>query len=226
MAASEASQQTAPTNRLLLWCGAVAGPLFIAVFLLEGASAAHYNPLRHPVSSLALTPTGWLQVANFLMAGTLYLAFAAGLWRAPRAAVVTRAGVILIAAAAVGLLGSGVFITDPVSGYPPGTPHAPGAYSTTGALHDLFAIPIFLGIPGAQIVFGYRFFRRRNSRWALYSIGSAVAMLVALGLTNAAFSQAPGLVDFGGLLQRITISIGFAWLTALAIHALAAIPTE
>jgi hypothetical protein len=40
------------------------------MFLLEGASAAHYNPLRHPVSSLALTPAGWLQVANFLMTGT------------------------------------------------------------------------------------------------------------------------------------------------------------
>lgn len=54
MATSEVSQQTASINRLLLWCGAVAGPLFIAMFLLEGASAAHYNPLRHPVSSLAL----------------------------------------------------------------------------------------------------------------------------------------------------------------------------
>lgn len=51
-------------------------------------------------------------------------------------------------------------------------------------------------------------------------------MLVALGLTNFAFSQAPALVDVGGLLQRITISIGFAWLTALAVHTLAAIPTE
>jgi hypothetical protein len=114
-------QHTASITRVLLWCGAVAGPLFIAMFLLEGASAADYNTLRHPVSSLALSPSGWLQVANFLAAGILYLAFAAGLWRTPRTAVGTRVGVMLIAAAAVGLIGSGLFITDPVSGYPPGT---------------------------------------------------------------------------------------------------------
>jgi hypothetical membrane protein len=221
-----AADDAPSTTRLLLWCGAVAGPLFIAMFLLEGATAAHYNPLRHPVSSLALAPAGWLQVANFLIAGTLYLAFAAGLWRTPRTAVGTRVGVILIAAAGLGLLGSGVFITDPVSGYPPGTPDAPGDYTTTGALHDLCAIPVFLGIPAAQIAFGSRFFRRRNYGWALYSIGSAVAMLVALVCTNMAFNQVAALVNVGGLLQRITISIGFAWLTALATRTLAAIPTD
>jgi hypothetical membrane protein len=221
-----AADDAPSTTRLLLWCGAVAGPLFIAMFLLEGATAAHYNPLRHPVSSLALAPAGWLQVANFLIAGTLYLAFAAGLWRTRRTAVGTRVGVILIAAAGVGLLGSGLFITDPVSGYPPGTPDAPGDYTTTGALHDLCAIPIFLGIPAAQIAFGSMFVRRRNYGWALYSIGSAVAMLVALVSTNMAFNQVAALVHVGGLLQRITISIGFAWLTALASRTLAAIPTD
>jgi hypothetical protein len=226
MTANNVLQHTVSITRVLLWCGVAAGPLFIALFLLEGASAADYNALRHPVSSLALTPSGWLQVANFLAGGTLYLAFTAGLWRTPRAAVETRVGVMLIAAAAVGLIGSGVFITDPVSGYPPGTPTAPDAYTTSGALHDLFAVPTFLGIPAAATIFGYRFLRRGTYGWALYSVASAVGMLVALGLTNAAFGQVPALVDFGGLLQRLTIGIGFAWLTALALRALAAIPAE
>ena len=46
--------------------------------LLEGAVRDGYRPLRHPVSSLALRPRGWIQAGNFAMAGTLFLAGAAG----------------------------------------------------------------------------------------------------------------------------------------------------
>jgi hypothetical protein len=54
----------------------------VAVFLLEGAVRDGYRPLRHPVSSLALGPRGWIQAGNFATAGTLFLAGAAGLARA------------------------------------------------------------------------------------------------------------------------------------------------
>ena len=57
-----------------------------------------------------------------------------------------------------------------------------------------------------------------------YSIGSAFAMLVAFGLTSAAFNQQATLVEVGGALQRITISIGFVWLTALGVHFLRNLP--
>jgi Protein of unknown function (DUF998) len=42
--------------RALFVCGVVAGPLFVLVFLIEGAMTPDYDPLRHPVSSLALGP--------------------------------------------------------------------------------------------------------------------------------------------------------------------------
>ena len=58
-----------------LRCGR--GPVFAAVFLVEGALRDGYQPLRHPVSSLALGPRGWIQTANFAVAGTLFLAGAA-----------------------------------------------------------------------------------------------------------------------------------------------------
>lgn len=224
MTLNEARPDTASTTRGLLWCGVVAGPLFIAVFLLEGATRAGYDPLRHPVSSLALGASGWMQVVNFVVAGALYLAYAAGLWRAPRAVAGTRTGALLVAAAAIGLLGAGAFITDPVSGYPPGTPNALGEYTTLGRLHDLFSIPTFLGIPAAGVVFGRWFLKHGDPGWGWYSIGSALAMLVMFVLTSVAFSQAPALVEYGGLLQRTTVGIGFAWLTALAIRTLRRVP--
>ena len=51
-------------TRALLACGAAAGPLFTLAWILEGATRAHYNPLRHPVSSLELGDHGWTRVAN------------------------------------------------------------------------------------------------------------------------------------------------------------------
>jgi hypothetical protein len=138
----------------------------------------------------------------------------------------TRIGAILIGAAAVGLLGAAAFVTDPVSGYPPGTPGAPGEYTTSGALHDLFSIPTFLGLPAAGFVFGHWFRKIGNRRRAIYSTGSAVAMLVFFGLAGAAFNQVAALVSFGGLFQRATVAIDFAWLTGLAIHTLRGMPTE
>lgn len=212
-------------TRGLLWCGVAAGPLFLVTALAEGATRADYHPLRHPVSSLALGPHGWMQVANFLVAGALYLSYAVGLWRAPRTVDGTRIGAILIGVAAVGLLGAAAFVTDPVSGYPPGTPSAPGEYTTSGALHDLLSTPMFFGLPAAGFVFGNWFRRSGNRRWAIYSIGSAVMMLVFFGLASAAFNQVPVLVSFGGL-QRAAVTTGFAWLTGLAIHTLRAMPHQ
>jgi hypothetical protein len=213
-------------TRRLLWCGVAAGPLFLLAALAEGATRAGYDALRHPVSSLALGPHGWVQFANFSVAGALCLGNAVGLWRAPKTVVGTRIGAILIGAAAVGLLGAAAFVTDPVSGYPPGTPGAPGEYTTSGALHDLFSIPTFLGLPAAGFVFGHWFRKIGNRRRAIYSTGSAVAMLVFFGLAGAAFNQVAALVSFGGLFQRATVAIDFAWLTGLAIHTLRCMPTE
>jgi hypothetical protein len=85
-------------TRGLLRCGIAAGPVFVTVFLAEGAVRQGYRPLRHPVSSLALGPRGRLQSANFAVTGTLILAGAAGLARAGDAGT-ARAAPGLIAAA-------------------------------------------------------------------------------------------------------------------------------
>ena len=50
------------TTTALLVCGAIAGPLFVVAFLIEGATRADYNPLRHPVSSLALGDDGEVEL--------------------------------------------------------------------------------------------------------------------------------------------------------------------
>jgi hypothetical protein len=210
-------------TKLLLVCGMIAGPLFTIVWLIEGATRANYHPLRHPVSSLALGNFGWTQVANFIVVGLLTLAFAVGLYRGLQVFGGSRWGPVLIGAYAVGLLGAGVFLTDPVSGYPPGTPDMLVGYSSVYAmLHDLFSVPTFVGLPIACFVLARRFAAWGEPGWAIYSALSGLACATTFVLTSAGFAQTEGLVNLAGLLQRITITIGWIWLTLLAIYVLKA----
>jgi Protein of unknown function (DUF998) len=206
--------------RRLLCCGVAAGPVFAAVFLLEGATRDGYRPLRHPVSSLALGPRGWIQTANFAVAGALFVAGAAGLAGAGDRAASGRAAPVLIGTAGAGLIGSAVFTTDPVSGYPPGTPDALAQPSRAGLAHNLAAVPVFAGLPAAALVTGWRSWRAGQRRFGLYSAGTAVTMLATMVWAGAGFGQSPRLVNLGGLFQRVSIITGFAWLTALSARAL------
>lgn len=221
MTTATAVRRPLDLTRGLLACGVVAGPLFVATFLVEGALRADYSPMRHPVSSLELGPGGEVQRINFVIVGLLYVAFAAGLLRARRGgAGASRWGSLLIGAHGIGLLGAGVFVTDPVSGYPRGTPDQPAAYTTSGAWHDGLSVLTFLGIPLAAACFGVWFARHAERGWSVYSAVTAVTFLVAFVLASAAFSQSPGLVDRGGLYQRTAIVLGFTWLTLLALRML------
>ena len=211
-------------TRLLLRCGVAAGPVFVAVFLLEGAVRDAYRPLRHPVSSLALGPRGWVQSANFTVAGTLFLAGAAGLARAGEPVGCSRAASALIGAAGAGLIGSAAFTTDPVSGYPVGTPDALTQPSRTGTAHNLAAVPVFVGLPAAALGCGWRSWRAGQRRFGLYSAGTAVTMLTTMVLAAAGFGQSPRFVNVAGLFQRTSIITGFAWLTALSAQALRRTP--
>jgi len=207
-------------TRALLRCGLAAGPVFVTALVVEGAARDGYRPLRHPVSTLALGPGGWAQAVNFAVTGTLFLAAAAGLSRADDPATTTRAGPALIGAAGAGLIGSAIFPTDPVSGYPPGTPNVPQAPSRAGMLHNLAAIPVFAGLPAAAAGASWRSFRTGQRGWGLYCAGTAITMPAAMTLAAAGFSQSPRLVHLGGLFQRASIVTGFAWLTALSARAL------
>jgi hypothetical protein len=206
--------------RGLLYCGLAAGPVFVTTFLVEGATRAGYRPSRHPVSSLALGPRGWVQTANFAVTGTLVLAGAAGLGHAADPALSTRAGRALIGAAGAGLIGAAVFATDPVSGYPPGTPDALTQPSRTGMMHNLTAVPVFLGLPAAAFTCSWQSIRAGHRGFGLYCAATAMTMLATTALAGAGFNQSPRLVNLAGLCQRASIVTGLGWLTALSARAL------
>jgi hypothetical protein len=208
----------ADRTAVLLACGAVAGPLFVVVFLVAGALRVDYDPLRHPVSSLAIGGQGWVQVASFLVTGALLLAFAVGLRADGDAGTWVP---VLLGLVAVGLLGAGAFLTDPVSGYPLGTPPQPFDTTPSGTLHDLFSAPVFLALPAACFVLARRLHVRGRTGWALGSVAAGVVFLAAFGIAGLGFAQHPLFVAVGGLFQRLALVVGFGWVAALAVQRLA-----
>ncbi len=124
---------------------------------------------------------------------------------------------------AIGLIGAGIFVTDPVNGFPPGTPDQVLHPTLHGSLHDLLSVPGFIALIGACFVFSRWFAKRGERRWAIYSTLSGVVFVVAFGLATMAFSQVESLVNFGGLFQRIAVIAGLSWLTMLAIFFLRAL---
>ena len=218
--------RSAVKTKALLVCGAIAGPLFTVAWIVEGATRDNYNPLRHPISSLALEDFGWTQAANFIVTGLLTLAFAIGLRRVLQSRGGSTWGPLLIGACAIGLLGAGIFATDPINGYPPGTPDKHLAYSSVhAALHDLFSSLLFVGLPITCFVLARRFAGWGEFGWVIYSTVTGFAFVFMFVLASAGFAQAEGLVDLAGLFQRITLTVGWVWITLLAVHLLKA-PSE
>jgi hypothetical protein len=203
-------------TKALLVCGAVASLLFTVAWLGEGAARANYDPLRHPISSLSLGDHGWMQVASFIITGLLILAFSIGLRRALRPSGAVW-GPLLVGLVGVGLIGAGIFVTDPFNGYPPGTPRIPTEHTTHGTLHGLCAVSFFLGLPITCFVFARLFTRLGEWRWAAYSVCTGLAMFAVVFLVVFA--------DIAGLFQRIAVIIGYAWITLLALHMLKGLAT-
>jgi hypothetical protein len=203
----------------LLLGGALAGSLFTLVWFVEGIRRPGYEPTRHPISALSLGESGWIQIANFIVTGLLTVALALGVWKANQGQGASMWEPILLGIVGLGFLGTGFFVTDPMNGYPPGTPPVLLPPTATGVLHVLFASLIF-GLPSACFVFARRFDKQGERHWALYSRVTAISFIIVYLIGMAGFLQAPGLVNAAGLYQRISVSIGLAWMTLLPIHLL------
>jgi hypothetical protein len=210
-------------TKLLLLCGLIAGPFFTIVWFMQGLTRANNDPMRYAISSLSVGEFGWIQIANFIITGSLIVAFSVGLRHALRGPSGSVWGPLLIGLIGIGLIGSGIFVTDPLNGYPPGTPVIPTERTGHGILHDLFGVPMFLGLPITCFVFARLFDRWGERSWARYSRLSGIGMFALFVLARLGFRLLPTYPDLAanfGLLQRITVTIGFTWLTLLAVYML------
>jgi len=203
----------------------MAAPLFVGAFTAIGARRDGYDWRRHAVSSLANGDRDGSS-APTSSPPALYLTAASAFPRPRQRVVGPRLLPALVGAA---LVGSGVFVTDPVGGFPPAEgesdddgPPSKGVASRPGTLHNLCAIPIFVGIPVAGVLRAVSYAKDRDYRWAVYSIGSSLVMGSSFVLFGAGLKGRPNLVAKAGMSQRISIATGFGWLSALSLRALLA----
>lgn len=202
------------TTRLLLACGVIAPLLNIVVVLILGATRPGYNAWQLPDSSLELGEGGWIQITNYLVGGMLLLGFAIGLRSVLRTGRGSTWGPILLGIYGISFIMIGIFITDPVLGYPPG---ASTTATIRGTIHILFGPVQFISLAAACFVLARRdaaYPARRG--WVWYSIATGllvVASYIAFVLTYKLLDGGPV-----GLIERIGIFASGCWVALLAIR--------
>jgi hypothetical protein len=157
------------THRLLLATG-FGGLLFIVSYLILGALAPNYNPVRETISALEFTPLGLAQRVNFFVFGLLHCAFAVGLRLELDRGRGSRLIPLFKLFSGIAVIGDALFIRDPFH-----------------LVCDLIAFNSSLVV---LFLFALRF--RNNIRWkgwSVYSIATALlimAFLAAFGFANHA----------------------------------------
>ena len=100
--------------------GVVATPLFFVVAFAQAVSHPGFDITRHYLSQLSTGDLGWIQMANFIVVGALYLACAMAMGRVLLSGRGATWGPRLIGVFGVCLIAAGVFVADPANGYPTG----------------------------------------------------------------------------------------------------------
>jgi hypothetical protein len=198
-------------RRNLLYCGIVAGPLFIAASLIQGFTRTGFDLARHPLSLLSLGSLGWVQIVNFVVSGILYVLGAVGQRAALRRSRGGTWGPLFVGFSGIGLIIAGVFTADPGAGFPPGAPAGAPTMSWHGLLHEIGFILSFLGAIGACAVFARRYAAIGRRSWMVVALATPVAALVVAGWP-----------DLSTLSERLVIAtaILFGSLTAVMAQVL------
>ncbi|MFG1777262.1 DUF998 domain-containing protein [Micromonospora sp. NPDC049048] len=195
-------------TRTLIAAGLLPGPLFTLVAATQILTRDGFDLRHHPLSALSLGDAGWVQIANFVIAGALSAAFAVGVRRGLRGGPAGTWGPVLLGGYGIGLIAAGLFVTDGAYGFPAGAPAGlPATFSWHAMVHGAAATLAFLSLTAACGVFARRFVTQRRPVWAAASLatGVAVPVLAAWPGTGAA-----------SIRLAVATLLAWAWLTALA----------
>ncbi|SEF23912.1 Protein of unknown function [Amycolatopsis pretoriensis] len=194
----------AATTSARLTCLAVAAPLWTTVSLVQAATREGFDLTRHPLSSLSTGSLGWLQIANFVLAGVLILI---GAGRFGSGKVVPR----LLGVYGVGMIAAGLFPPDAGNGFPAGTPAGPPATVSWHAIGHMAAGSVsFFALIAACYVLARHFARAGRRGDATLSVIAGTALLLGDGWAMS-----------GGPAGSLTLAVGaiaaMLWISVTAI---------
>jgi hypothetical membrane protein len=185
----------------------IVGPIVVVVGdIIASLSTPDYSPVSDSISSLALTPIGWLQSICFLAMGLLLEIFIAGLFFNIHRARGFHAGIGLLAFCGFGLMLIAAFRMD-----------APGAPRTTaGIIHTVASYGLGLLFPIAILSLAPSF--KSTPNWKRTFVYTLVAGVLAFTLIiGAFFTEQTG---WFGLYERIIVANAIIWVEVVAVHLL------
>ena len=204
------AEQSRATSALLTG-GIVAGPLYVVVSLIQALTREGFDMTRHAWSVLANGDLGWIQIANFLVTGTLLVGFSRGLRRAWTAGPGHRWAPRLLAVHGLGMIAAGLLTADPSLGFPVGTPADFREMSWHGVGHMVAAMIGFLAVFACSLVVARRFAAQGRRGWALASRVVGAGFLTSFVALAASGGRPAGVVGF-----TAAVVVLMGWLAALA----------
>jgi Protein of unknown function (DUF998) len=196
------------TTKRLLACGIVGGPVFVTVAIVQAVTRRGFDLAHQSLSMLSLGGAGWIQIANFLVAGALAIACATGLRRLARERNAGPWAARLAYVYGAGLIVGGVFHPDAGAGFPPGTPANQGVVRTAhGALHIASGTIAFISL--IVVCFLLARILRDAGLPRQARVSRVVAVVFAICVVAA---SAPG----GSLILFVGAGVAMLWLAVAA----------
>jgi len=202
--------RSTPSTRSLLRCGMLVGVLYLATGLIQGFVRDGFDFKRHALSHLANGPGGWVQTANFVVCGLMVIGAAFAISRVLR----SRAAGWLLGCYGSSMIAAAIFPTDPVDGFPPGTPlGVPATLSTSGLAHLAAGALGFMTLAAACFVVARAMSRRKEPSMARLSLICGAVVVVGFFAPVAIPSGSAGIAGIW-----LAVVVGWAWLAVTSAH--------
>ena len=211
------SSNDSQSTSKLLTAGVIAGPFFIALSLLQAFTREGFDWIRHPASLLSLGDLGFIQIANFVITGALFIAFAIGLKRIVTAGVGRKWLSRLFIVVGVAFILGGVFLADPAFGFPPGTPEGmPKTTSWHSIIHGFAPVIGSLAITAALLIFARRLWKQGRRSLSIVTILVVIVSFVLSSLPQITADWEKG--EFNFLPLWIGVALVYSYPAVLAAN--------
>jgi hypothetical protein len=203
------ARQTLPT-RALLACGAVAGPVYVTVTMIQALTRDGFDLRQHRFSWLTTGELGWIHQSNMVLVGVLTVLLAVGMRQMVRTGRGAVWGPRLLGLFGVAYIIGGMLRADPVAGFPPGTTAEMVQHTWQGAVQNASRGASSLLLIAASLVIAGWFAGEGRRGWAWF-YGAAIPMVfMALTAVGFAIGGTPSALAF--------LATPWIWVTALAVH--------
>ena len=192
--------------RSFLAIAGMVGPLVLIIAeVIAASSSDQYNIFNDSISSLALTPRGYVQTIGFLAIGLLVEVFTAGLLFSVRAARGFHLGIVCLVFMGFAMLLIGAFHTDPVLS--PDT--------VEGIIHNIAASIVFWFFPVGSLLMALSFRRdpcwQKFYRYSVFTAGLALVLVVLVVVLEDSAS-------WFGLAERVLVANMIIWVEVTAVR--------